>query len=126
MDAIYLIWYSINSFFNNRIPYLNDLISASQVLQEHSAVQVYFFVFALVLHVSLFASCAMFFLQKNSVRWLVVFQTPLRLVLVIPSISLLLIGARIFPHYSVLLMAGLIGASEILKVWSVWRWSRKC
>lgn len=44
---------------------------------------------------------------------------------VIPSVSLLLIGARIVPHYSVPLMAGLIGASEILKVWSVWRWSKK-
>ena len=125
MDAIYLIWYSINSFLNNRIPYLSDVVNASAILQEHSVVQLYMFVLALILHVSIFASCAMFFLQKRSVGWLVFFQTPLRLVLVIPSISLLLIGARIAPHYSLPLMAGLIGASEILKVWSVWRWSRK-
>lgn len=125
MDAIYLIWYSINSFLNNRIPYLSDVVNASAILQEHSVVQLYMFVLALILQVSIFASCAMFFLQKRSVWGLVFFQTPLRLVLVIPSVSLLLIGARIAPHYSVPLMAGLIGASEILKVWSVWRWSKK-
>lgn len=125
MDAIYLIWYSINSFLNNRIPYLTDVVNASTVLQEHSVVQLYMFALALILHVSIFASCAMFFFQKRSVWWLVFFQTPLRLVLVIPSVSLLLVGARIAPHYSLPLMAGLIGASEILKVWSVWRWSRK-
>lgn len=68
----------------------------------------------------------MFFLQKKSVVWLVFFQTPLRLVLVIPSVSLLLIGARVLPQYNVLAMAGLIGASEILKVWSVWRWGKRC
>lgn len=126
MDAIYLIWYSINSFLNNRIPYLSDVVNASALLQEHSVVQQYMFVLALVLHVSIFASCAMFLLQKKSVWWLVFFQTPLRLGLVIPSVSLLLIGARIVPHYSVPLMVGLIGASEILKIWSVWRWRKKC
>jgi hypothetical protein len=126
MDAIYLIWYSTNSFLNNRIPYLSDVINASAILQEHSVVQMYMFVLALVLQVSILASCALFFLQKKSVRWLVFFQTPLRLVLVIPSVSLLLIGARIVPHYSVPLMAVLIGTSEILKIWSVWRWSKKC
>ena len=126
MDAIYLIWYSSNSFLNNRIPYLSDVISASDVLREHSDVQIVMFMGALVLQASIFASCAMFFLQKKSVRWLVFFQTPLRLVLVIPSVSLLLIGARVLPQYNVLAMAGLIGASEILKVWSVWRWSKKC
>lgn len=126
MDAIYLIWYSSNSFLNNRIPYLSDVVNASALLQEHSVVQQYMFVLALVLHVSIFASCAMFLLQKKSVWWLVFFQTPLRLGLVIPSVSLLLIGARIVPHYSVPLMVGLIGASEILKIWSVWRWRKKC
>ena len=126
MDAIYLIWYSSNSFLNNRTPYLSDVISASDVLREHSDVQIVMFMGALVLQASIFASCAMFFLQKKSVRWLVFFQTPLRLVHIIPSVSLLLIGARVFPHYNVLAMAGLIGASEILKVWSVWRWSKKC
>jgi len=125
MDAIYLIWYSINSLLNNRIPYLSDVVNASVLLQEHSVVQLYMFVLALVLHVSIFVSCAMFFLQKKTVCWLVFFQTPLRLVLVIPSVSLLLIGARIVPQYSAPLMAGLIGASEILKVWSAWRWGKK-
>ena len=126
MDAIYLIWYSINSFLNNRIPYLSDVVNASAILQEHSVVQQYMFVLALVLQLSVFASCAMFLLQKKTVWWLVFFQAPLRLVFVIPSVSLLFIGARIVPHYSVPLMVGLIGASEILKIWSVCRWSKKC
>lgn len=73
MDAIYLIWYSINSFLNNRIPYLSDVVNASAILQEHSVVQQYMFVLALVLQLSIFASCAMFLLKKT-VWWLVFFK----------------------------------------------------
>ena len=125
MDAIYLALYSTDSFLNNRTPYLSDVISAAYILQHHSDVQMVMFMGALVLQVSIFVSCTMFFLQRKSVRGLVFFQTPLRIMLAVPSVSLLLIGARVFPQYSVPAMAILIGTSEVLKVWSVWRWSKK-
>ena len=68
MDTIYLIWYASNSFLNNRIPYLSDVISASNVLRAHGDVQIVMFVGALVLQASIFASCAMFFLRKKVLK----------------------------------------------------------
>lgn len=124
MDALYLIWYFTNSVLNRRVPYLTDVVSALDILQSQGALQFYMFILFVVLQVSIFASCVMFFLNRRSVRRIVFLQAPLRLVFVLPSVSLLLVGARIFPQYSVALMVLLIGASEILKIWSVGKWSK--
>ena len=84
--------------------------------------------FALVmfLQASIIVSCLLFFIQKESVKWLVYLQAPMRLAFLIPSVSLLIIGARLVPDYNVVLMVVLVVVSEMVKVWSVWRWSKKC
>jgi hypothetical protein len=125
MDAIYLARYVINSVLGGRIPYLSDIENALWVLREHSAVQLYMFASVLFLQASIVVSCLMFFLQKEWVKGLVYLQAPLRLAFLIPSVSLLLIGAQLAPNYNWVLMAVLVVISEIVKVWSVWRWSKK-
>lgn len=125
LDALYLGWYAINSIINHRIPYFSDVGSALEILQEHSDVQIYMFLLSMVLQVSLIVSCVLFLLQKEQVKWVVCLQAPFRLIFVLPSVSLFFIGARFFPDYNLALMALLVVASEIVKVWSVWRWSKK-
>lgn len=125
MDAIYLAWYLITSVVGGRIPYVTDIQSAVWMLREHSVVQLYMFVLVMFLQVSIIVSCLLFFFQKKCVKWLAYLQAPLRLAFMIPSVSILLIGARIAPNYNLALMAVLVIVSEIVKVWMVWRWSRK-
>ncbi|MCK3846063.1 MULTISPECIES: hypothetical protein [Pseudomonas] len=125
MDALYLIRYAVTSAMEGRIPYLSDIESASWVLREHSVVQLYMFGFAMLLQVSIVLSCLLFFLGREQVRWVTYFQTPLRLAFIVPSVSLLLVGAQLVPNYNVVLMAVLVAGSEGVKVWSVWRWRKK-
>jgi hypothetical protein len=84
------------------------------------------FGFAMLLQVSIVISCLLFFLGREQVRWITYLQTPLRLAFIVPSVSLLLMGAQLVPNYNVVLMAALVVVSEAVKVWSVWRWSKRC
>lgn len=126
MDAIYLVRYAVTSAMEGRIPYLSDIESALWVLREHSVVQFYMFIFAILLQLSIVMSCMLLFLGRGWVRWIVYLQTPLRLAFIIPSVSLLLVGAQLVPSYNWILMAVLVVVSEGLKVWSVWHWGKKC
>lgn len=97
MDAIYLVRYWVTSVVEGRVPYLSDIESALWVLRDHSVLQIYTFGFVMLLQISIIASCFLFLLSSQKVRWLVYLQTPLRLVFFIPSVSLLLIGAQLVP-----------------------------
>lgn len=123
MDALYLARYLITSVMGGRIPYVSDIENALWILREHSVAQFYMFILVMFLQTSMIMSAGLFFLQKERVKWLVLLQLPLRLALLIPSVSLLLIGARLVPNYNVALMVVLVVVSEAVKVWSVWRWS---
>ncbi|MCK3838925.1 MULTISPECIES: hypothetical protein [Pseudomonas] len=91
------------------------------MLREHSVVQLYMFGFAMLLQVSIVLSCLLFFLGREQVRWVTYFQTPLRLAFIVPSVSLLLVGAQLVPDDNVVLMAVLVAGSEGVKVWSVFK-----
>lgn len=124
MDAIHLVRYVVTSAMGGRVPYFSDIESALWLLGEHSVVQLYAFGFAMLLQISIVMSCWLLFLDREWVKWVVYLQTPLRLAFVIPSVSLLLVGAQMFPSYNLVLMAGLVIVSEAVKVWSVWRWGK--
>lgn len=80
----------------------------------------------MLLQISIVISCLLFFFGRETVKWVVYVQTPMRLAFVVPSVSLLLVGAQFVPSYNLILMAVLVVISEALKVWSVWRWSKAC
>lgn len=124
MDAFLLIRYAVTSAMGGRIPYLSDIENASWLLRDHSVVQFYMFGFAMLLQVSIVISCVLFFLGRESVKWVVYLQTPFRLAFIVPSVSLLLVGAQLFRDYNWVLMAVLVVVSEGVKVWTVWRWSK--
>ena len=79
MDAIYLVRYWVTSVVEGRVPYLSDIESALWVLRDHSVLQTYTFGFVMLLQISIMASCFLFLLSSQKVRWLVYLQTPLRL-----------------------------------------------
>lgn len=126
MDALYLIRYAVASAKEGRIPYLTDLESALWVLSDHSVVQLYMFGLAMLLQVSIVMSCLLFFLGREQVKWVTYLQTPLRLAFIVPSFSLLMVGAQLVPNDNLVLIAALVVVSEAVKVWSVWRWSKRC
>lgn len=125
LDAIYIAWYFLGSFLNGRIPFFSDIASAMDILVDHGLVQVYMFVFNLILQVSIVLSCALFFSQKIQVKWFVYLQTPLRIIFIVPSVSILLMGARLLPDNNVFFIAALVVLSEAAKVWSVRRYGQK-
>lgn len=125
LDGIYIAWYFLGSFLNGRIPFFSDITSAMDILVDHGLVQVYMFVFHLILQVSIVLSCALFFSQKNQVKWFVYLQTPLRIIFIVPSVSILLMGARLLPDSNVFFIAALVVLSEAAKVWSVRRYGQK-
>ena len=124
MDAIFLARYAVTSAMEGRVPYLSDVESALWLLREHSVVQLYLFGLAMLLQVSIVISCLLFFFSRKSVKWVVCVQTPMRLAFIVPSVSLLLVGAQFVPNYNPVVMAVFVVISEALKVWSVWRWSK--
>jgi hypothetical protein len=124
MDAIFLARYAVTSAMAGRVPYLSDIESASWLLHEHSVLQLYMFALAMLLQASIVLSCLLFCLGRESVKWVVYLQTPLRLAFVVPSVSLLLVGAPLVPNGNWVAMAALVVISEAAKVWSVWRWRK--
>lgn len=124
MDAIFLVRYAVTSVMAGRVPYLSDIESALWLLREHSVLQLYMFALAMLLQASIVLSCLLFCLGRESVKWVVYLQTPLRLAFVVPSVSLLLVGAPLAPNDNWVAMAALVVISEAAKVGSVWRWSK--
>lgn len=123
MDAFFLARYAVTSVMGGRVPYLSDVETALWLLREHSVLQLYLFGFAMLLQVSIVISCLLFFFGRETVKWVVYVQTPLRLAFIVPSVSLLLVGAQFVLNYNPLLLVALVITSEALKVWSVRRWS---
>ena len=124
MDAFFLARYAVTSVMGGRVPYLSDGETALWLLREHSVLQLYLFGFAMLLQVSIVISCLLFFFGRETVKWVVYVQTPLRLAFIVPSVSLLLVGAQFVLNYNPVLLVALVITSEALKVWSVRRWSK--
>ncbi|AKA22527.1 hypothetical protein [Pseudomonas chlororaphis] len=120
LDALYLLWYVISSVRLGKVPFWGDLVATADVLKDHGTVSLVLVTINWVLQLSIVVSALLFLFQRKEARWLGLGQIPLRLVFVVPSFSVLLIGAYFLPNYDPLMMLGLIVLSEIIKGWSLW------
>lgn len=120
-DALYLIWYIIGSLRNGKVPYLADGISTLALLSDHGLFQIGMVLLSWVLQLSITVSCFLFFARRDEAKWVSYLQIPLRLFFLVPSVSILLMGAQFFPDYNPILMVVLILVSEMVKGWSLWR-----
>ncbi|WP_342653853.1 hypothetical protein [Pseudomonas sp. F3-2] len=119
-DAIYVARYMLASVSAGRIPYVDDFNSAMELLAVHGALPKVLATVVWGLEISIVLSCCFFFLRWRTARWLAYVQVPLRLVLFVPSISVLFMGPDLKERYGIALLLSLLVISEGLKVWTLW------
>ncbi|UCR82758.1 hypothetical protein RBU55_26345 [Pseudomonas chlororaphis subsp. aurantiaca] len=119
LDALYLLWYVSSTARLGKVPFWDDLAVATEVLKEHGTAALVMVMINWGLQLSIVVSAFLFLFQRKEAKWLGLAQIPLRLVFVVPSFSVLLIGAYFFPGYNPLMMLGVIVLSEIIKGWSL-------
>lgn len=124
MDALYITWFIIDGFRKGKVPYLTDAISALELLRDQDVVQMVMVSANFVLQLSIFISCILFCSQRQGAKLVGYLQLPLRLVFLVPSVSVLLTGVQFFPGYNLALMMILIAVSEMVKGWSLWFFGR--
>ncbi|WP_458378654.1 hypothetical protein [Pseudomonas chlororaphis] len=119
LDALYLLWYVTSSVRLGKTPFWDDLTAATEVLKDHGTTAVVMVMINWGLQLSIVVSAFLFLFQCKEAKWLGLAQIPLRLVFIVPSFSVLLIGAYFFPNYNPQMMLGVIVLSEIVKGWSL-------
>lgn len=122
LDAFYITWYSIKSMQGGRTPYLGDLEATMGLLQDQGGVNLAMAVMSWLLQLSILVSCVLFLCRYRPARYLGFAQIPLRLLFVVPSISLLLMVAPYLSGYYLVLIS-LVLASEVLKAWTLWKYT---
>lgn len=96
LDALYLLWYVSSSTRLGKVPFWDDLAVATEVLKEHGTAALVMVMINWGLQLSIVVSAFLFLFQRKEAKWLGLAQIPLRLVFVVPSFSVLLIGAYFF------------------------------
>ena len=121
-DAFYVAWYCINSWLGERIPYISDFSSSAMLLEQQGGVNFALALASWLLQLSVILSCLMFLLRARNVKYLAYAQIPFRLFFLIPSVSIILVIAKLLPSYGLTILTFII-ASEILKAWTLWRFT---
>lgn len=124
MDVLALLLYSINSLRQNRIPFISDIIAFtgnSDVISGggYSFIVTLFFIFDLLLLLSLFASVWLFFKRKNVAIKFALIQEVFRLISFRCSVSLFPLLISVFGISNVWVNLGLFVISEFLKIYSL-------
>jgi hypothetical protein len=119
MDVLYLGGLCYLSISQGDIPFFSDLRAFVLLGGEHGLFPAVLFMSYLVLNVSIIFSLLLFFLESDSVRYVVYVQAPLRILLVMPSLVFLpFVVSFVDVIYAEALIVLLL-FSEILKVGSV-------
>ncbi|RON51540.1 hypothetical protein BK665_16790 [Pseudomonas frederiksbergensis] len=119
MDLFYIARFCYLGFSNGRIPFYSDIQSLVPLSVEHGLVAVLFLLFGLILNISMFFSVYLFFRGSSQAPCLAYAQIPLRLILVVPSLSFVLWFSKSVGVTSAVLMITLLLLSEMLKFLSI-------
>lgn len=124
MDVLALLLYSVNSLRQDRIPFISDLIAftgTSDVVSGggYNFIVTLFFIFDLLLLLSLFISAWLFFKKKNVAIKFALIQEVFRLISFRCSVSFFPLLVSMFGISSVWVNLGLFVISELLKVYSL-------
>ncbi|MBF8722337.1 hypothetical protein [Pseudomonas guariconensis] len=123
LDAFHIVSYIVYSVSRGRLPFFTDIRLALETLEVYGEGARVFMAASAVLELSIFLSCYLFVTQRRAARWLGFMQTPFRLLLMVPSVSLLPGVLGLFPGNSAVFAIMLVIVSEVLKCWSLWRFS---
>ena len=124
MDVLALLLYSVNSLRQDRIPLISDLIAftgTSDVVSGggYNFIVTLFFIFDLLLLLSLFISAWLFFKRKDVAIKFALAQEVFRLISFRCSVSFFPLLVSVFGITSVWVNLGLFVISELLKVYSL-------
>lgn len=124
MDVLALLLYSVNSLRQDRIPFISDLIAftgTSDVVSGggYNFIVTLFFIFDLLLLLSLFISAWLFFKKKDVAIKFALIQEVFRLISFRCSVSFFPLLVSVFGISSVWVNLGLFVISELLKVYSL-------
>lgn len=124
MDVLALLLYSVNSLRQDRIPLISDLIAftgTSDVVSGggYNFIVTLFFIFDLLLLLSLFISAWLFFKRKDVAIKFALAQEVFRLISFRCSVSFFPLLVNVFGITSVWVNLGLFVISELLKIYSL-------
>lgn len=120
LDALFLFNYVLKSALQGHLPFYSDALSALKLIDDHGGYAIALVTLGWGLHLSIIGSCILLLRRSEWGRRLVWVQLPFRLLLFVPSASVLFpYGGFHFASGSVMLIA-LVVASEMAKVWSLW------
>ena len=124
MDVLALLLYSVNSLRQDRIPLISDLIAftgTSDVVSGggYNFIVTLFFIFDLLLLLSLFISAWLFFKKKDVAIKFALIQEVFRLISFRCSVSFFPLLVSVFGISSVWVNLGLFVISELLKIYSL-------
>ncbi|HCR0384777.1 TPA: hypothetical protein OMS42_001516 [Enterobacter kobei] len=124
MDVLALLLYSVNSLRQDRIPLISDLIAftgTSDVVSGggYNFIVTLFFIFDLLLLLSLFISAWLFFKRKDVAIKFALAQDVFRLISFRCSVSFFPLLVSVFGITSVWVNLGLFVISELLKIYSL-------
>lgn len=124
MDVLALLLYSVNSLRQDRIPLISDLIAftgTSDVVSGggYNFIVTLFFIFDLLLLLSLFISAWLFFKRKDVAIKFALAQEVFRLISFRWSVSFFPLLVSVFGITSVWVNLGLFVISELLKIYSL-------
>lgn len=119
MDAFFIVFYVQGSLRGGQIPYYTDAQNMIGLLQDHGIFAKWLAGMSFTLHLSIIVSCLLLLAGRKSGAYLGLLQTPFRLMFMVPSISILLVWAKLSPAYSLWLMLVFVIASEVVKAGSL-------
>lgn len=124
MDILAILFYCVNAGLQNRIPFISDIMAFSRLANTvsgggYSGLVMVFYIFDLLLLLSLFASAWFFFKRKAFAIKFALVQEVFRLISFRCSVSIFPIALSLFGISNVWLNLGLFVLSEGLKVYSL-------
>lgn len=115
LDVFYIVRFIWLNVEQGRIPLIDDIASFSQLLPQQGMSALVMFTLSLLLTISIIFSAVLLLVGWGRVRFLVFAQIPLRLLLVVPSLSFAPWLLKQLHANGILLLIAVLIISELLK-----------
>jgi hypothetical protein len=118
LDALFILNYVVKSALRGNLPFYSDVMSTLKLMDDHGDYVLVLAALFWVGQLSIIASCVLLLCRSAWGRRLVWVQLPFRLLLFVPSASVLF--SYVGFHSGSIMLFMLVLLSELAKVWSLW------
>lgn len=119
-DLFYIIRFIWLNLEQGRTPLIDDILSFNSIFPQQGFYSLILFSLSLLLNVSIVFSAIFLFRQGRNIHWLIYIQTPLRIIFIIPSLSILPFLLKTLSIKSAVIFVLVTVLSEILKVVTIY------